>query len=105
MASGYFDRDWVHPSPFFPHIKIPISLLSSLLNKLWEKMKQNSEWIVQFHSPDDHLVPIREGSLVASKLCTEYFVIPNEGHFQSLTCPEILEIIGQKIKGESRESK
>lgn len=26
----------------------------------WDKMKSNAKWIIQFHSKDDHLVPVTE---------------------------------------------
>ena len=31
-------------------------------------MKQNAEWIVQCHSKDDHLVPVKEARIVAEKV-------------------------------------
>ena len=44
-ASGYFDEEWD-----------------------WEAMKPNATFIHQFHSRDDHLIPVSEARFVASKL-------------------------------------
>jgi len=44
-ASGYFDTDWN-----------------------WEEQKKNADFIHQFHSIDDHLIPVQEARFVAEKL-------------------------------------
>lgn len=31
-------------------------------------MKKNADWIAQFHSKDDHLVPIAEGRIVSKEV-------------------------------------
>lgn len=40
---------------------------SEFFNQPWEfgRMRANADWIVQFHSPDDHLIPVEEGRFVA----------------------------------------
>jgi predicted alpha/beta hydrolase family esterase len=44
-ASGYFDTQWD-----------------------WEAMKPNATFIHQFHSADDHLIPVAEARFVAEQL-------------------------------------
>ena len=48
-ASGYYSRPW-----------------------LWDKMRQNAEFIVQFHSDDDCFIPVSEARHVAENLKTDY---------------------------------
>jgi predicted alpha/beta hydrolase family esterase len=60
-ASGYFDEDWD-----------------------WEAMKPNAQFIHQFHSDDDHLIPVTEARFVASKLKGDnytYEELSGYGHF------------------------
>lgn len=47
----------------------------------WDAIKSNAEWILQYHSSDDHLIPIAEADLVASKLNSEYFKFDDKSHF------------------------
>lgn len=72
--SGYFDNLWE-----------------------WESIKDNQQWIVQFHSKDDPLVPVEEGRYVHQKLGSEYIEFENEGHFgypnPKLEFPEIVEVL------------
>eukprot|EP00026_Physarum_polycephalum_P017144 Phypoly_transcript_18261.p1 GENE.Phypoly_transcript_18261~~Phypoly_transcript_18261.p1 ORF type:complete len:242 (+),score=39.45 Phypoly_transcript_18261:62-727(+) len=75
--SGYFDRPWQ-----------------------WEKIKQNVEWIVQFHSKDDHLVPVSEARFVAEKIGTEYHELNKGGHFQKSKLPDVLDIIKPKLQSK-----
>ena len=60
-ASGYFDTPWD-----------------------WESMKPNATFIHQFHSTDDHLIPVREARFVAEKLAGEnhtYEELEGHSHF------------------------
>ncbi|KAG0223099.1 putative hydrolase rbbp9, partial [Actinomortierella wolfii] len=60
-ASGYFDRPWK-----------------------WDDISRNAEWIVQFSSPSDHLVPIEEQRSLSKHLAgVDYVELPNRGHFIS----------------------
>uniref|UniRef100_A0A6B2LMB2 Retinoblastoma-binding protein 9 n=1 Tax=Arcella intermedia TaxID=1963864 RepID=A0A6B2LMB2_9EUKA len=74
-ASGYFNR------PF-----------------QWATMKSNTDFVVQFHGEDDHLVPLAEGELVAQELGTEFRVIEGGGHFQQGTFEQLFEAIRNKIQ-------
>ncbi|PRP87934.1 hypothetical protein PROFUN_02671 [Planoprotostelium fungivorum] len=74
-SSGYFNREWN-----------------------WEKMKQNAKWVIQYHSRDDHLVPISEGRKVHENLGTKYYEQEYDGHFQDDEVPGLLEAIQEKIK-------
>uniref|UniRef100_A0A7S4P6J4 Peptidase S9 prolyl oligopeptidase catalytic domain-containing protein n=1 Tax=Paramoeba aestuarina TaxID=180227 RepID=A0A7S4P6J4_9EUKA len=50
----------------------------------YKKMKENTPFIVQFHSESDHLVPVEVGREVARLLSpTEYIETKNDGHFQA----------------------
>merc|ERR1712194_222873 len=60
-ASGYFDTDWN-----------------------WEEQKTNAVFIHQFHSKDDHLIPVEEARFVADKLKGDNFVyeeLSGHSHF------------------------
>lgn len=84
--SGYFDRPWVGGNHY-----------RSNFVQLWNDMKQNAEWIIQFHSRSDHLVPISEGRLVAKELGTIYHETENDGHFQDPVYPSFLKAIQEKL--------
>eukprot|EP00698_Gefionella_okellyi_P003006 TRINITY_DN12833_c0_g1_i1.p1 TRINITY_DN12833_c0_g1~~TRINITY_DN12833_c0_g1_i1.p1 ORF type:complete len:190 (+),score=44.42 TRINITY_DN12833_c0_g1_i1:84-653(+) len=73
-ASGYFARPWN-----------------------WEAMKQNAGFIVQFHSANDHLVPVEQGRQVHEWLGTEYFEHRKDGHFQADEFPALIEAITTKV--------
>jgi predicted alpha/beta hydrolase family esterase len=72
--SGYFDRPWE-----------------------WEKIIKNQQWILQFSSIDDPLIPIEEARFVHEKLKTDYHEFTNQGHFGKQTFPELLEQLKKKI--------
>jgi predicted alpha/beta hydrolase family esterase len=74
-ASGYYNRPW-----------------------LWDKMKENSQFIVQFSSRDDPLVPWEEQEQVHKNLKTELHMYQNEGHFLHDTFPDLTKAILKKIK-------
>jgi predicted alpha/beta hydrolase family esterase len=73
-ASGYYDAPWE-----------------------WEAIRSNQEWIAQFASVDDPVIPIEEGRYVREKLDTEYYEFPDRQHFGWPTpmpeFPELLEVI------------
>ena len=77
--SGYFNKPWD-----------------------WEKIKANTDWIVQFHSKDDPLVPFEEGEYIHQQLDSEFTVFENKGHLSKsmdgiIEFPEIVEIIKIKL--------
>lgn len=77
--SGYFDRPWN-----------------------WSSIIQNQGWIIQFASPTDPWIPIEEARFVHEKLNTDYYELPNQGHFggdyYKPEFPELLAALKVKIK-------
>lgn len=78
-ASGYFDLPW-----------------------LWENIKQNQKWAIQFHSTDDPWIPNEEAHMVHDMLGTELHEFHDRGHFgvdrPYEEFPELLNVILDKIK-------
>ncbi|KAF9908410.1 putative hydrolase rbbp9 [Linnemannia zychae] len=74
--AGYFNRPWD-----------------------WDAISRNVEWISQFSSPSDHLVPIDEQREVASKIArVDYIELPNRGHFiRDRAFPELVANVIQKM--------
>lgn len=75
-ASGYFDRVWP-----------------------WEDIKKNANFITQYHSNDDPLIPVEEARHVAAQLngaSHEYIEMENHSHFFSMF-PELLENLKKRL--------
>ncbi|KAG0202763.1 putative hydrolase rbbp9 [Mortierella sp. GBA30] len=74
--SGYFNRPWN-----------------------WDAISRNTNWITQFSSPSDHLVPIDEQRHVASKISgVDYIELPGRGHFiRDTDFPELVANVIQKM--------
>jgi uncharacterized protein len=68
--SGYYSREWE-----------------------WDKIKENTEFIIQLHSKNDDLVPIEEGEYVNKKLGSEFHVFEDLGHFMFDEFPQLIEIL------------
>lgn len=72
--SGYYDAPWQ-----------------------WEAIKQNQDWIVQFGSTNDPVIPIEESRFVHEQLDTEYHEFTDKFHFgwpePMETFPELLDAI------------
>jgi len=81
-ASGYFDQPW-----------------------LWEKIKQNQKWIIQFHSTDDPWISDKEAHMVHDMLDTKLYEFSDRGHFgvdrPYEEFPELLNVLLDKIKAEN----
>ena len=76
-ASGYFDNPWQ-----------------------WDKIKQNVDWIIQFHSLNDPYIPITQARHIAQCLNTEYREFKDRGHFNSdadKKFPELIEALKKKL--------
>ncbi|HSX27374.1 MAG TPA: alpha/beta hydrolase [Patescibacteria group bacterium] len=77
--AGYFDEPWQ-----------------------WGKIKQNQQWIIQFHSTDDPFIPDEEAHHVHEMLKTELHEFHDRGHFggdrTSLEFPELLEALISKLR-------
>ena len=69
-ASGYFDRPWE-----------------------WARIKDNTEFAVQFGSNDDPFVPFREQEEVAKSLDSDFRKYSDKGHFCNFEFPEVLDVI------------
>ncbi len=66
---------------------------------LWEKIKKNQKWIVQFASVDDRIIPIEEHRYVHKKLDSKYIEFTDRGHFtRRQEFPEIVEVIKNKLQ-------
>ncbi|MEK7550140.1 MAG: alpha/beta hydrolase [Patescibacteria group bacterium] len=78
-VSGYYDEPWQ-----------------------WDTIRKNQEWIVQFGSVDDPVIPIEESRFVSEKLNSEYTEFTDKKHFgwpdPMDTFPELLTSILQKTK-------
>ena len=59
----------------------------------YERMRSNVLHIVQFHSSDDHLVPVAVARDVAKSLMSQYHESSGNGHFQAEEYHEIWEAI------------
>eukprot|EP00656_Telonema_subtile_P014716 TRINITY_DN1759_c0_g1_i5.p2 TRINITY_DN1759_c0_g1~~TRINITY_DN1759_c0_g1_i5.p2 ORF type:complete len:195 (-),score=63.73 TRINITY_DN1759_c0_g1_i5:1460-2044(-) len=57
-ASGYYNRPWK-----------------------WESIRDNAQWIVQFHSEDDPFIPVSEAQHVAESLQSDYRELQGYSHF------------------------
>jgi predicted alpha/beta hydrolase family esterase len=69
--SGYFSRPWDY-----------------------EAMKKHAPWVLQFHSENDHLVPMSEAKEVAEKLGSEFVISPDDGHF----CDDESEVLESALR-------
>eukprot|EP01027_Heterolobosea_sp_BB2_P013905 GEZU01020008.1.p1 GENE.GEZU01020008.1~~GEZU01020008.1.p1 ORF type:complete len:144 (-),score=28.87 GEZU01020008.1:80-511(-) len=72
--SGYYDAEWQ-----------------------FDKIRQNVKWIIEFGSDNDPFIPTHEMRHVGKHLHAEYFELKNKGHFLDRECPEILNLIKEKV--------
>lgn len=77
--SGYYDEEWN-----------------------WDKIKENTDWIIQYHSKDDPFIPVEEADHIHKQLDTDYRLKDNEGHFSKdldgkNTFPEIVNDIKDRL--------
>jgi len=63
----------------------------------WGAIRRNAGWIVQFHSSDDGLVPVREGRAVAKELQSEYHELDGHSHFFE-PFGELLDALREKMR-------
>ena len=74
--SGYFDRPWE-----------------------FEKIKNECEFIIQFHSTDDHLIPVQEARYVAEQLNGDthvYYEMSGKSHFFE-PFDELINVLKEKL--------
>ncbi len=72
--SGYYDKTWQ-----------------------WEKIKENQQWIIEFGSTDDPLIPVEEFRHIHKMLQTEYYEFSDKKHFSQKRFPELIEAIKKKL--------
>ena len=81
-ASGYFNNPW-----------------------LWENIKQNQKWIIQFHSTDDPWISNEEAHMIQDRLNTELHEFDDRGHFgvdrPYEEFPELLDALLDKINNNN----
>ena len=68
----------------------------------WDAIKANQQWIIQFHSEDDYLIPVDEARYVRDQLTPDYYEFKDRGHFMGSDSggkyfPELVEAIKQKL--------
>jgi predicted alpha/beta hydrolase family esterase len=70
-------------SAYHTDLGIPSETEAEYFSRPWNfpAIRDNCSFIIQFSSPDDHLVPIAEQRYVAEQLHSEYYELPNRGHF------------------------
>jgi len=89
-------------SPSYTDLGIELEKESGYFNRpwLWENIKENQKWIVQFGSKDDPHIPLAEFRHIHEMLGTEYYEMENRGHFSENqdTFPEIIKAIKEKLK-------
>ena len=73
--SGYYNRPW-----------------------LWEQIKQNTQWIIQFGSTDDPFIPFSEQQQVAEGTAAEFHQFSDKGHFMSMAFPELINKLLSKLQ-------
>ena len=75
--SGYFDRPWQ-----------------------WDAIKKNQQWIVQFGSTDDPVIPLSEFRHIHTMLNTEYYEFDDRNHFldKQKTFPEVVDVVRKKSR-------
>ena len=65
---------------------------------LFHKMKENSKWILQYHSSDDPFIPRAEADFVAAAIGSEYTCYDDKSHFfNDQDVVPIIEDIKKKV--------
>ncbi|XP_078000466.1 serine hydrolase RBBP9-like isoform X2 [Glandiceps talaboti] len=72
--SGYYNRPWE-----------------------WQKIKENTKWIVQFGSSDDPFLPWKEQQEVANNLSSEFHKYEDRGHFGEPVFPELITVVKKHL--------
>jgi len=71
---------------------------------LWDAIKANAGWILQYHSDNDPFIPVEEARHVAKSLGSDYFELVGKSHYFSFA--SITPIMGEltkKLKAELRK--
>ncbi|XP_002731667.1 serine hydrolase RBBP9-like [Saccoglossus kowalevskii] len=73
--SGYYSRPWE-----------------------WKKIKENTEWIIQFGSTDDPFIPWQEQQEIVNQLSPELYKYTNKGHFMTSVFPELIKAVKKRLE-------
>ena len=66
---------------------------------LFDKMRENCEWILQYHSTDDPFIPRHEADFVAEAIGSEYTCFEDKSHFfGDLDVIPIIEDLKKKVQ-------
>ena len=66
---------------------------------LFDKIKDNSQWILQYHSADDPFIPRQEADFVAEAIGSEYTCYEDKSHFFSDSdVVSIIEDLKKKVQ-------
>ena len=66
---------------------------------LWDRIRENQEWIAIYNSTDDPHIPIAEARHVARQLRCSYYEFNDRGHFgDSRELPEVVQLVRRKLK-------
>lgn len=77
--SGYFDQPWD-----------------------WPAIRAHQQWIVQFNSPSDPLIPIEEARFVHRQLQSDYHELAHRGHFHPMQeFPELVDALAPYLADRS----
>jgi predicted alpha/beta hydrolase family esterase len=106
-AMRYAERNRIYGSVlvsgYYSHLWNPIEMLSGYFFRPWDfgAIKENQQFIIQFASADDGLIPVHEARVLHKKLDTDYTEFPDRQHFHQEVFPEILEKLEEYIGAAS----
>jgi predicted alpha/beta hydrolase family esterase len=64
---------------------------------LWQRIRDNQEFIAVYNSTDDPHIPIAEARHVAAQLKASYFEFTDRGHFLESQFPEVVEFVRRRV--------
>jgi len=65
---------------------------------LWQRIRDNQQWVAIFNSTDDPHIPVAEARFVAAQLKASYFESTDRGHFtDSRQFPELVDVVKRKL--------
>lgn len=88
-------------SPCYTDMGIKEEMISGWYDEVWqwEKILENQNFILQFSSRDDPVVPIAEQDYVRQHLQPEYHEFQNRGHFVGKQdFPDLVAAVLEKLK-------
>ncbi|KAI9286349.1 putative hydrolase rbbp9 [Umbelopsis sp. AD052] len=87
-------------SGYHTDLGVPSEIEAEYFSRPWnfQAIRDNCTFILQYASPDDHLVPIAEQRFVAQQLQSEYYELPDLGHFvENEEFDELVEELLKKL--------